>query len=566
MRTTMGDMLQRRLGWQIEKYILLSIIVLSIIDFLGYLPIFYAYILDVVGWTSIAYVIYAVSPTELFFGERDGHIDILAVIAYVIMGVKELIGNAIATLPDLIITAPTYIHFKASEAAVGIPIAITDAEMNAWLTLKIIPEHLATGIAQNLTMMHQEVDIFLQSASTSAMVKAIPTTLDGSMLMFYNTIVLYTREIQMYSLIIGVLILIGVSVYAAKKLYVKKPSVMSVLKEEGRPFIVRIILAFLLFIGFFIMIFNLLFEWMTITNDAPVLVIMLVMFALFYFAHTKGLTRDKFFEELGNSVSDFYETVIRLFMNSKTVLLGISGFLVLHLITDIGNFLIPSVLGWYETIYIRHAPGFHLPLYQMIMFSFNESMLQNSLIVLTYLWSTLGIAFLLALPGWIWYKLFKIRSTQSHEHLPDLAGWKIGLILSSIAVYYFVPVFQVSAFTEGGLVGVNLTSLPLSPGDAPTGILVLAIIILLGCILAAKLHDYTRKLLMLGPFLAAVFFFGFYIYHYFASSFTYYITQIIMLAKDGTYLLLPIFGLFFLFTTIFFITGFLSFLYELWRD
>jgi hypothetical protein len=73
---------------------------------------------------------------------------------------------------------------------------------------------------------------------------------------------------------------------------------------------------------------------------------------------------------------------------------------------------------------------------------------------------------------------------------------------------------------------------------------------------------------MLVPFLSAIVFFGIYIYLYFASAFIYYATVLVSLVNAGGIQLaiLPTMFVMFALTIIFFVTGFVSFLYEIWRD
>lgn len=557
--------MNRRLGWEIERFILGLIIIMGLMDFAGLLPPFFAYVMDVIGWTTIAYIIYVVSPTEILFGERRSGIDVSIVLAYVIMSVKDLVGNAAATLPDLIRTSPAYIKFSITQAAEGVPFLISQEELNAFSLFHAVPSRVVEATAPHLNMAQQQLSVLLLHGNSTISLTAMPTGHNGMMLMYYNSILQYAPVIQKVSLILGVGILLAVSIYAAYRIPIRKRSVLGVLKEEGNPTPVRVFWVFIILMGFFVMVFNLLFEWMTITNDAPLIAVAVVVLGAMFFFSNIHLGFDEMIETLGNIGDDLYGKVLHLFMDSKTILLGISGFLVLHLLTDVGNYVAPSIFGWYETIYVRTTGGSHEPLYSLISASMTADMVQNALTVAAYVLSTVGIILLLSLPAVIWYKIFRIRSTGSHEHLPDWKGWQVGLILGCITVFLIAPVFSFSALREAEIIGVNLTTQPLDVSRAGVA-LAAAGAVFLACALIGAAHDYARRVLMLGPLIGAAVFFGIYVFHYFTSSFIYYATQLVELGKAGEFWILPVLFVMFSLTIVFFITGFLSFLYEIWRD
>jgi hypothetical protein len=558
--------MDRRLGWEIERIILAIIIILSILNFASLVGPFWGYVLDIIAWTTIAYIIYVVSPTELFFGERHAGSDLTIVVAYVIMSAKDLIGQAMSQLPILVQSAPSYVKFVPTQVTNAVPFAITAEEMNAYHIFGAIPSHIVQAVVTNFNFAHQQLNISLVSAGEQIGLLAYPTTLDGSLLTFYNTIVQHAFIIEKVSLVAGMLLLLIVAMYASYKISVRKPSILAVVHEEGPATLWRAFWVFLLLAGFFVVVFNLLFEWMTITNDTPLLLALIVVVGLILFVKHAHLRFDEIIDRIGDTGEAFYKRVLHLFMDSKTILLGISGFLVLHLLTDVGNFIAPAIFFWYKTLYVQSLPGDHTALLTMISSSLTGNVLQDILIILAYIASTLGIIFLLVLPAVIWYKIFKIR--ESHEHLPDWKGWHVGLVLSCIVVYILLPVFKFTTIGGGELVGVNLTSSALDAGRLGNLHMVLGIAagVFLVCTIIGGMHDYGRRVLMLGPFLAAAIFFGIYVYYYFISAFVYYASLLVRLLQEGMFsVIIPVL-IIFAFTILFFVTGFFSFLYEIWRD
>jgi hypothetical protein len=427
---------------------------------------------------------------------------------------------------------------------------------------------IAVQLAPHFSTSRMDLNVLLIDGARQAAVVATPGTLDGTMLMFYNTVVDNAAMLQTWSLIIGFAILFLVSFFASYTIPVRQPSVLSVLHEEGKPHLLRPFWVLLLLVGFFVMVFNLLFEWMTITNDAPLLVLGgMTLFVLYIVHHTFRF--DSFIEHIGAIGGDFYGKVTHLFMAQRTILLGISGFLVLHLITDIGNFIAPSLFGWYTTLYQTQAPGSHDTVVSMVMSSLGTSTSQNALIIAAYVLSIAGILLLLALPAIIWCKIFKMRTSEG-QHLPDWSKWQIGLSLAAVTVYFLVPVFTFSSLGGGDLIGVNITSNPIAAADVPRVMMALGIGfgIFVLCVVLGMINDYVRRVLMLGPFGVTIVFFAIYIYHYFSSSFVYFSQLLVEILREGiaSYAVLPMLFAIFGFTVFFFIAGFFSFLYEIWRD
>jgi len=557
--------MDRRLGWEIERIILLVIIVLGVLSFFNALSQFWSYVMNVIGWTTIAYIIYIASPTELFFGERRGVPDLLIVLSYVLLSAKTFVSTAVASLPQLMATASSYVKVAHTNLTSDIFLPVSSAEFNSF-ALNIVPDagKLAQFAAQNLTIAQQQMTIMITNGSHQMGLLMTPTTLDGTMLMFYNSVAQNAALIQMATVVLGMLILMCVSIYTAYRIPVKKPSILSAVKEEGEPNPMRAVWLFLLLVGFFVMVFNLLFEWMSITDDT-VLLIIVILIMLFTMLVRSNFRTDEFLERLGNLGEEFYTRVLHLFTESKTLLLGVSGFLVLHLLTDVGNFLAPAIAG-YQTIYAQQLEGSHASLYAMITGSIGNGPLPDALTITAYALSTAGIIILLTMPAIIWYKLFKLRTTGSHDHIPDWKPWHIGIVLACVLAYLLVPVFSISAIHDGEFVGVNSTSTPIAQHLAVTTPLCLALGIFILCVALGHLHDYARRVLMLGPFGIAIAFFGVYVYQFFTSSFVYYAQSLVLLLRNGQYILMPFMFTLFALTIVFYVTGFFSFLYEIWRD
>ncbi|MDD9954486.1 MAG: hypothetical protein OXR66_09225 [Candidatus Woesearchaeota archaeon] len=292
----------------------------------------------------------------------------------------------------------------------------------------------------------------------------------------------------------GFVILLAASWFAMR--HVKQPSIIS---EHQNPLI-----TFALFFGFVVMLFKPLLIW-TYMAEYMLIALGFVLLAL-YFGRKQDLA--------------WHAKQIRsLFTSKDTILLGISGLLVLH-------FTIMVVAG-----VIQLRPD------------------ELSL-------STLGTIFLIALPGYVWYKLFRIRA-KGHQHLPDWPPWFTGVIMATVVAAFVEPVISFVPGLDIDHVGIVGTNTGVSP-------LFLAVLVFAAFFIAGKLHDHVRRILMLGPILAGLYFLGSYMYYAFSSTFL-YVVNVIVRAEAG-YITVPVVILMALGVTVFSITGYLSFLYEICRD
>jgi len=167
-----------------------------------------------------------------------------------------------------------------------------------------------------------------------------------------------------------------------------------------------------------------------------------------------------------------------------------------------------------------------------------------------------GTACLTLLPCYMWYKIFKIRS-KGHEHLPDWHSLVTAVVFASSAVALLNPVI---AFFPG--YGIDQVGIEKVPAVTPY---VFAVIVALLVFLIGIMNKYANKLLMVGPFLAGLIFYGFYIYYNFLSLFLYGANAVLRYMDTNQYAVPVVIFVSFA-TIVFYVTGYLSFLYEIWRD
>ena len=417
---------------------------------------------------------------------------------------------------------------------------------------------------------HTNIDFFIIISYFSLILKnfvaysAVAIQESSARLMFFYSYVIYNAHIfEQYTFYFGGIMIILVSLYAAMKFDIKAPSLMEAIHEEGpRPtsfskFIIRFISIFLVLVSFFVIVFNLMMEWLALAVDAP-----LVMFALFFYIFkAKSFGPKTILFKIGNAGEDFYSRFIDLFHTKSKIFLGISGMLVLHLLTDIGNFILPYIIGVHDLIYFKQLGPGHEALWDLFIIDTAGITLITEKLVIgsAYVFNTLAIILLLFAPAYLWNKIFKGEKIDIHPVV-------LALFFMSIIFFFLVPVFKTSLISEEGLVGADIqTQSALTTGFSIITTLVIGVL-LGGIILFISLIRKLRNYVIILSIAISTYFFGNYIYHFFSDMIKYYISNIILLLLQLNIFLGFYLFIFFMITLLFYIAGFLVYIYELWTD
>ncbi len=382
--------------------------------------------------------------------------------------------------------------------------------------------------------------------------------------------------IERYSFYLGSILLLFISLYMALKFEIKKPSFMAMLHETGMPpktigkFLERFISIFIVLTGFFIIVFNLAAEWLAIALDAPIVVIAILLYLFVVIRYHKKLRPKHFIYKIGNYGEDFYERFIKTFHYKQTFFLGVMGLLALHLLTDVGNFIVPYIIGLKDILYFGQLGLGHTPLIQLI--TQDLSSLEGTAfvgVILVYLLNVIAMIFLLILPAFIWYKFFKQRPL----HVSRTA---LALVFSSLLCFLLTPAFFIKKISMQGLAGVDIQTQSilaskslidfLIKGRVAAIITVAMICIILGFIIwILEFSNKIGKDIFIIAVLIGLAFFSFYIFYYFLSLYQYYISTIILLIKSSEFLITFYFILFAMITILFYIGGYLLFIYEVFK-
>jgi hypothetical protein len=326
---------------------------------------------------------------------------------------------------------------------------------------------------------------------------------------------------------------------------------------------------------FFAIFFNLVVEWLAIAVDAPLAMTGIIVYLLvalrFHRRYHRGLDTDDLISKVGGFGLDFVKDFAKLFTETRTVFLGLSGLLVLHLLTDIGVFVIPAITGLKDILYFGQLDAMHEPLFSILMSQWSLSMDVNAALIGLYALNAIGILFLLLLPAYIWFTAFKIATREKdvaeEEHHPALPNFIIALGLTSILSFLIAPAFRISSLASETLIGVDMQTHAITFPNPLLLLIGLAALFVFFLIIGLK--NRWRQLLMLPLFVAAIIFFGIYIFRFFMSSVTYYLQAGLSLffspEPSSLFIGLWLF-LFLVINLLFYIFGFLSFLYELVRE
>ncbi|MBW2998961.1 hypothetical protein KY321_05475, partial [Candidatus Woesearchaeota archaeon] len=231
------------------------------------------------------------------------------------------------------------------------------------------------------------------------------------------------QNIMNVSTYAGAILLIVLSFYLALYTKVSKTSLMGNLGLYNKNVLLKIIATFLVLTTFYAVVFELLLEWLAIAVDSTLIII--GIFTVFYliFRLHKHISIPKLISKIGTFGEDFEEHFLNFFHDKAHFFLGVSGLLVLHLLTEISNFLIPYFLNLVSSHYFLVLG--HESFYNLFIRQFN----QNPLVIFGYLFNMVAILGLTIFPAVLWYEVYK----NKHKTIPK----------SLLAIYFGSLVFLI---------------------------------------------------------------------------------------------------------------------------
>ncbi len=376
--------------------------------------------------------------------------------------------------------------------------------------------------------------------------------------------------IEKFAYYAGTISLLLITLYAVIKVNFNPPSILKAIHgDKSVNKFSKFITIFFVVLGFYIIFFNLVMEWLTLVLDAPLIV--LVLFIYIFKVHNIGKRMEN--EEILFKVSEFLESFVKafidLFHSKHTIFLGITGLLVLHLVSDVGAFIIPYSFGTHS-LYSEGVHENHLSLSTL----YNEDKLVEPdlftrlLLFIGYIMNTIGLSFLMIFPTFIWYVLYVSKINESSEAM-KFPGIMMSFFYSCLVYLIFLPVFKTTSSSIVNLYGVDIqTQSILSLGNSVLVYSGIALGVFLFVLILSN-FDSLKSLLFFLMSILSLGDFGFYIYNYFSSVLFFYVDFISVLFAQNTIASLFLAGYNVIFLTIlliFYLGGYLSFIISVFKS
>ncbi len=360
---------------------------------------------------------------------------------------------------------------------------------------------------------------------------------------------------------IGIIILIIITIKITMKDEFKKRSIMGILHEEGKPDksiknnIIRLTMTFMVIMSFFLLVFNLMMEWLAIAIDS--IIVMIAIFFYLIMRINKRMKAKKLIEKIGDVGSKFYEEFIENFKYKEKLMLGITGILVLHMLTDTGNFIIPYLTGIKDQLYFGLLGAGHDSVWQVLK---QDLMMKepgfNTIISLTIFLANIVAALLIfTSPAIIWYQLSKKRKPKLPRNLTVI-------FTTTIIPFITTPLFRIKSLAGKNLIGVDVQTQSLYNHIKPEISFTIMTIALIISIIFIE-HKSTRTIMNKTWIITSTALLGIYSWLYFKDIIIYYQEIIINTIMAEQIIIPAAFIIFGAITTTFYLGSNILFWYEI---
>jgi len=313
----------------------------------------------------------------------------------------------------------------------------------AYLVYKISPTKLL------FNNKHHYGDIFIILAFFLFIAKNIiqlAFTIEGKIFhSLFEFLKLHSQEIDLIGLWIGSIIILLVSLFLAKSMKIYKPSLIEFLKIKRNikivDFVEKFVIIVLFIFAFFLLVFNLLMEWLTWVIDSTLIVVFILTYLFFIIRYHKKYHADTLIFRIGNAGENFYKKVLLLFHTKKTILLALLGLLVLHTATDVSSFMVPYVFGS-ESLYFYGFDETHQPIIASISSQLQDSGVFNVQLIIIHIFNYLALLFLLLFPAYFWNILFQKKKIVFSPYIRTI-------VIMSLLVIMILPIFKISSIQIG---------------------------------------------------------------------------------------------------------------------
>jgi hypothetical protein len=574
----------RYVGEFAEELILLGMIILNVLEFFELLSPDWNYVEKLISITALVYLLYKVSLTKIFFGTQNRHLDFTILVAYCFLSFKVFLSYSRAAIAELTEKGTSYwAHLEPVSASPRSVIHISSPLSNVSLEgMTNIPvgeslDNLSRSFTINLTELPPRVNEVYVNISNDVSSRIFLLEPRFLIHRWHNLLIDHGALLTKIGIVAGLILLLCITWYYTRRIPITKPSMMHVIQEEGPPpatfsgSVVRFLIVFAVLNFFFIAVFNSTMEWLAIAVDAPLLVLVVFFYLLVWLKHHKRFDPESLIYQIGNFGEDFFESFVELFHSQRGILLAVSGMLVLHLLTDIGNFLIPYMTGLSNAMYIGPLGAGHAPVFAasdlfsgarvgLLMQDLARSLSVVDTVSIVFLYALNCIAFLMLFigPAVIWYVIFKQKETTVSNGI-------LAVFYGAIAVLLLAPVFHMQRIESDALVGVDITT-SLLPASIPPLLIVIIALVIGAAVLVLSNLERIKGIIILGGVGIVMLYFALYIFYFFIDTGSYYVTTIVASLQTGNIIIGLYFLMFLALTIIFYIGGWLVYVYELLKS
>ena len=376
---------------------------------------------------------------------------------------------------------------------------------------------------------------------------------------FYYFIITNRLMIETVGFYIAGITILAISIYLVK-IKIEKKSILNIIHENKKANsigekIVRFITIYFVLMGFYFIIFNLVIEWLAIAVDSILIVIFVVFYLYLIAKHKRHLNNTALLYRTANAIDIYYDKFIELFTKKKTIGLAITGLLVLHVFTDVANYLIPYVLSSYDTLYLQQAGSGHAPIFYHFAKDFKlVNGVMKSWVFVVYILNIIGMFMLFLGPGYIWMNIYKNKHSKKIKH----RNW-YWIFFGAVTVLLIKPIFEMTRFNIPYIIGVDIKTHQISAiSGVGWAVLISAMVMIIFYILSLK---YLHRVVKLA-FIAVELFFGLYLYYFFRDTAKYYTIGVVTLLQNMKIFLGLHLFVFLMITIIFYIGGFVLFVYN----
>ena len=247
------------------------------------------------------------------------------------------------------------------------------------------------------------------------------------------------------------------------------------------------------------------------------------------------------------------------------------GLLALHLLTDIGNFIIPYIINLKDHLYFKQLGPGHSPFFTLLLQDLkNLNILESTSITAIYILNIIAMLFFLLLPTFLWYVSWKKKQLQ-------VSKYTLAIIVTAIITFILSPTITIKKIIIPTVVGVDMvTNSPLiDPSwfyqligkNISASMVTIGIALLMGALVyVLEEKKKIKKMVFLLTVCLGILYFGYYVTLFFLSLITNYWIVTNLLIQTKLFFLAFFFLLFGLMNILLYCGGYLLFIYEVIKN